>query len=209
MELELSIGNIALDFLSSDLWDIVQKTSVHSSNGDSINLKKPIELLQILVNLIIQNSKYSGDRKIILFENIDHMLSVSEYKLFLTEMEKYGDLYDIYTLVTTSLDGYVYVTENTIDGITIFNTVIFFLPDIHRLLLFINENYPYYRIFNSSDLMNNIEKIVQKIGKSGYMIEDEEMTICKLLNDTMIKSEIRRNKENHMITAFLNGSYMV
>lgn len=206
-EMADSIGNIALDFKTSDLWEMVQKSKVYSINGEVIERKSPIELLEIMMNLIAQNA--NGERVMIIIENIDHLLDVCEYKLFMNEMNGYGDIYNIYTLVTTSLDGYIIVNQDVMEGITVFNEVDFSFPNVERLRAFINDNYPYYRQFKHDEIMNHIEKMVQKIGKEGYMIENDTMTICKLINDTLIIPEIRKSKENRAVTAFLNGCSVV
>lgn len=208
-EIAESIGSIELDFITSDLWDIVQKSTVNSINGEAVELKPPIELLRILVNLIIQNNKDNGERIVIIFENVDHILSICEYKSFLNEIQKYCDEYNIYFILSTSLDGYILANKELLEGVTVINNNDFTFPNMTRMASFINDNYPCYKIFESDELLSYIEKIVQKIGKEGYITESVEMTICKMINDTLIVPETRKSRENKAITAFLNGCSMV
>lgn len=127
----------------------------------------------------------------------------------MNEMITYSDIYNIYIIVSTSLDGYVLVRDDVIEGITVFNSIDFTFPNVERLSTFINENYPYFRIFENDELLKYITPMVQRIGKEGYIIESVEMAICKIINDTLVEPEIRKDKENRAVTAFLNGYTMV
>lgn len=208
-EIEKTIGNLQLDYSISDLWDIVQKSKVYSANGEPVDRKTPLELLHIFSKLLMANIMNTSEKVLLIVENIDHLLSIEEYKIFLHEMDKYGELYGVYTLVTTSLEGYALITENTIEGITVFNSADFGFPGKQRLLTFINENYPFNRKMECEEMFESLEKIIQKIGKIGYMIEDDDVTICKLINDTVIQTECRKHAENKAITAFLRGDLMI
>ncbi|MCQ2499624.1 MAG: type II CRISPR-associated endonuclease Cas1 [Lachnospiraceae bacterium] len=208
-EMVKSIGDIAIDFSTSDLWEIVQKSKAYSRDGEAIELKSPFELLRIMINLIIKNTQNSAERIIIDIENMDHWLDIGEYKSFMNEMITYSDIYNIYIIVSTSLDGYVLVRDDVIEGITVFNSIDFTFPNVERLSTFINENYPYFRIFENDELLKYITPMVQRIGKEGYIIESVEMAICKIINDTLVEPEIRKDKENRAVTAFLNGYTMV
>lgn len=198
-----SIGGLEMTYSLASVWDMIQKSELQAIDDGYIENKNGVELINIYLSLLIELLKNNPEKQLIIFENIDHMISVEEYKNVVNRCTQIAYEYDLYFMFTTSLSNYVTITDELIEGITVFNDEVFTFPEIERVCQYINDNYPFCKVFDIVDICIKLEKICHKIGKVGYLYEDQEMVICKLLNDTIIEKETKKTETNLMETHFL------
>lgn len=204
-ELKQSIGKIELDYNVSELWDIIQKADLKMTNGEYLESVSSIELLNVFINVLVGILEDEPVKSVIVFDNIDHLIALKEYRQFVSKCSEISDRFDIYFIFLTSLDGYVYIDEDNLEGITVFNQEVFTFPSVDKLTYFTKNNYPFNRTFDDNELMEILTKIVQKIGKKNYILENEEMVICKMINDSLMIKEYRKKADNIAENCFLNG----
>lgn len=207
--LERSITNLQLDYQYSALWDIVQKSDVYLADNRHIEEAANFELAKLCMDIIVQLLDMNPEKTMIIWENVDHLLTNEEYEYVVKECENIARKYDVYFIFTTSLYRYVYVTESTIEGIHVFNEEDFIFPDIEKVQNFINNNYPYYKEWSEKEIYRVIQNNVHKIGMKGYLEEDKNMVVLKLINDTLIGKEVKKEEIHSEEKAFLMNGNMV
>ena len=199
------LGAIELDYSMSDIWDILQKSDIYGENQTRLDNKSGYEIIVILLNLLEQKLSYTPQKQLIIFENIDHFLTKEEYVKIIKKIEMIVKKYDIYFIITTSLDEYVECEKDILSGITIFGDVNFQMPDFNDIKSFIIENYPWNKKISDEMIKILLEKIVQKIGRKSYLCSVEENVLCKMINQTLLLSESLNDEEIIPEKAFLKA----
>ncbi len=201
--IERNIVNLQLDYQYSDLWDIIQKSEVYLSDSRHIEEASDFELVKLCLDIIKQLLEINPEKTMILWENIDHLLTEEEYEYVVRACEDIVKKYDIYFIFTTSLQQYVYITESTIEGIHVFNEEDFIFPEIEKIKNFVNNHYPYYKEWSKEELYKAIKSNVHKIGMKGYLEEDKNIVVLKLINDTFIEKEVKKEQAHLEESSFL------
>ena len=183
------LGDIEINYSTSEVWDMIQKSNVTGKNETNLEDKESGELIFIALNLVEEVLKATPKKMLVIFENIDHILSVKEYRNMIDRMQQISEKFDIYFLITTSLDKYVVCQENLCAGITAFNDLDFQFPELEELQNAINDNYPCNKIFDQTQISEMIESIAQRIGKTTYLDSIEENVICKIINKSMLLND--------------------
>lgn len=199
------LGDIELNYETADVWDMVQKADITGENRTPFEDKNIYDLLMILLNIIEQNMKQTPRKMMIIFENLDHLISKKEY-IELMQKTKYLSVnYDICFLITTSLDGYILCEKELYTGIVVIGIEDFQFPEENNLLKFIEDNYPYNKKFDEAKISAIIQNIVQRIGVNDYLIDTEENVICKMINQTLLLKESCETGDNILENAFLKS----
>lgn len=199
------LGNIEINYSPSELWDMVQKSNITGKSETNLEDKDSAELIFIALNLIEEVLKATPKKMLVIFENVDHILSVREYRKMIERMQRISEKYDIYFLITTSLDKYVVCQESLCSGIAIFNDLDFQFPELEELQNAINDNYPCNKIFDQSQISEMIENIAQRIGKTKYLESVEELVVCKIINKSMMLNDRWLKNENTPEISFLKA----
>lgn len=97
--------------------------------------------------------------------------------------------YDVYFILSTSLDGYVGCDGKLCSGITVLGEVDFQMPEFNEIETYIENNYPCNRRFSEEQLQENLKKIIQHIGQTEYLYTVEDNVICKLINQTLMLND--------------------
>lgn len=199
------LGDIELTYEMSAVWDMVQKSDVVGNNQMMLEDKESYELLILFLNLIEEVMAVTPKKMLVLIENIDHMISQKEYAEVIGKLKKIGYKYEVYFVLSTSLDGYVVCENELCPGIKIFGEVDFQMPEFSDLINFINDNYPCYKSISEGLLQKDIMKIVHRIGQNSYLCNVEENVICKLINQTLMLYEKWMDTEKVPEIAFLKA----
>lgn len=199
------LGAIELVYEVADMWDIVQKTNLIGVNETLLDDKGNFELLLIFLNLLEEVIKVAPKKMLVIMENIDHLITKKEYRDILVRIQKIGMKYDIYFILSTSIDGYVECDKSLCEGISIFGDVDFQMPEFYTLLSYIHDNYPYNKKFSEKQFQDILEKIIHKIGQKEFLCNVEENVVCKLINRTLMLNEKWKNVENILEIAFLKA----
>lgn len=76
------LGDVELTYAVSDVWDMVQKSNVVGNGQTSLEDKNNFELFTIFLNLIGHVMEINPRKLLIIVENIDHLISKKNMKLF-------------------------------------------------------------------------------------------------------------------------------
>ena len=197
------LGNVELSYSASDLWNMIQKSDVTGTNQTLLEDKGNYELLIIFLNLLEEVMAVNPKKILILLENIDHWISCEEYRKIVKKIQTIVKKYDIYFILTTSIDGYAVCNEELCGGIHIVGDVQFQMPEFDEMLHYVNGIYPCNKKLSEKEIQNDLEKIIQKIGSPGYLYTVEENVVCKLINETLFLKEKWSGAENLLEIAFL------
>lgn len=180
------LGNIELSYTTSNVWDMIQKSDIVGNNQIMLDEQNSYDLLIIFLNLIEEIMKTNPRKILVILENIDHLLSRTEYSDVLDKLLDIGRKYNIYFILSTSIDGYIRCNKELCPGIKIFGDVDFQMPEFDKLSYYINEHYPYHKHFSDEEIQNDLCKVIQKIGQNNFLYNIEESVICKLINQTLL-----------------------
>lgn len=204
------IGKLSLSYAISDIWEMIQKTEILGATEDEfIENKSAVELIEIYLNLLEKSMVYEPNRSLVIFENIDHMISVNDYKKIISVANKMTIDYDIHFIFSTSIDGYCIIDYGNEMGINVFNIMIYALPEWDRLKAFIYENYPYEKDLSDDEIRKGVEAIIHKIGKVNSLTEIQDIIFLKLINKSLAINESLENKTFMPELCFLNSANMI
>lgn len=199
------LGDVELTYAVSDVWDMVQKSNVVGNGQTSLEDKNNFELFTIFLNLIGHVMEINPRKLLIIVENIDHLISKKEYEVVLKQMQQICIKYDVYFILSTSLDGYVGCDGKLCSGITVLGEVDFQMPEFNEIETYIENNYPCNRRFSEEQLQENLKKIIQHIGQKEYLYTVEDNVICKLINQTLMLNDRWEDTEKKPEIAFLKA----
>lgn len=190
MNSEISkLGPIELTYEVSDLWGIIQKSTMMTDTGAEIEEKSIAELIHIYLNLLKEIFLYNPQKSLLIFENMDHMVTREEFRNIIYVLKDFSEKYDVYAIISTSLTGYPVVNSELIEGITVFNDVEFTFPEADRLIEFINESYPIQYEFTMEQVIEAIKKTIHNIGRSDLLYGAKSVIISKLINQSLMIKE--------------------
>ena len=208
-ELFACIPNLSINYEREYLFDIVQKSELLSKSGDVLEKLHETELLETLMECICEYQYSVPNRIIVIIENIDHLVERQDYRHFIEKSLLISRQTETYFIFTTSLDGYVYIDQGTIEGVSTFNDLIFSFPESEHMCSFILDSFPYAVDYSEEDIYERIKEGVHRIGKEGEIISPESETVRKLVNRTMGITNCLKNPVNSMVFAFLKSENMV
>lgn len=180
------LGDIELTYDISEMWDMVQKSNITGTEQTLLEDKSNYELFLIFLNLIDAVITSNPRKMLIIIENADHFLSIEEYRNIIERMCCVATKFDIYFIVSSSLDGYVKVDKELCTGITVFGDCDFQMPQYEKISKYIHENYPCHKQFSEEKIKDMLEHMIQRVGKKDFLSTIEEDIICKLINQTLM-----------------------
>lgn len=74
-------------------------------------------------------------------------------------------------------------------GVTVFNDVIYGIPDMYHIKEFIENNYPYNRELEYDELIEMLQNVIHKIGGKGELVSISDLVILKLINESLAINE--------------------
>lgn len=197
------VGNLELTYAAADLWNMIQKSDIVGKDEKNLEDIDTYEMLITFLNLLEEVMKVNPKKTMVVLENIDHMVSRNEYVEIIRKLQYQSRKFDVYFVVTTSMQGYVVCDKELCSGIKVFGDVDFQMPEFQKLLNFVHENYPCNKNILETQLIEHLTKIIQMIGTQGYLYNVEENVICKLINQTLLLNEKWKENENLLEIAFL------
>lgn len=198
------LGNIELSYDVADIWNMVQKTDI--AGVDQMLLEEEnFEVINILLNLLEEVMAVNPRKMIVLFENIDHLITKKEYKNLINKIENIAWKNNLYFILTTSIEGYCECDDELCSGISIFGDVDFQMPEYEKLVCFINDNYPYYKNVGEDQVRRVMERIIHSIGQQEIIHSWEELVICKMINQTLLVKEKWEESISEPEMAFLKS----
>lgn len=203
-ELFSSFENFSIDFESSNLFEIMQESVACNKNGENINYLSTYELIINYIELIEKLNEESGKQKLLIINNIDHMINQQEYRKIFEYSKTISEKSDINFLFKISLDGYCVVDKEDFESITIINDEEFIMPEYNRVADYIEKNYPIYRESDYQWVEYNLENCINKIGVSNQSVDLGINIILCILNRSLNVDNKVKYKTNNIELNFLN-----
>lgn len=194
---------LSLNYERADLFEIIQKTEVLTCDGAPLETLSTYDLLNTVLESIKTIQEYNPERILIVTKNIDHMVTRQEYHKIVERMYEISYQTDTYFACSLSIIGYTHITELLCEGITVFNDVVFSLPEADRLYHFIVENYPVVTNLSKDTFFSLLEVAINNIGASGEIASIECEVIRKLINKTLAITNKLECPINPLFLAFL------
>lgn len=199
------LGDIELIYHPSELWEMVQKTEVCAIGELGVDEKSNFEMFNIYLHLLENMVAIHPKNTILILENLDHLLSINEYRETIDTLKSISQKYPIYFLITTSLDNYVVIDEELCSGISICNDEDFQMEELDQTLKFIKSKYPNQHHPEDAEIIRSLNKVIHRIGKREYLTNVHQNVICKLINETILLKDSFPKDENVLELAFLKN----
>lgn len=184
------LGDIQLRYEMSELWDMVQKSSIVPCNDNEyLENKSGNELVNIYLNSLEKSLKIFPERTLVIFRDLDHLVKKSEYCDLVYRMKNISDNCDVHFIISSSIDGYCSLKNRLETGVTVFNDVIYGIPDMYHIKEFIENNYPYNRKLEYDELIEMLQNVIHKIGGKGKLFNISDLVILKLINESLAINE--------------------
>lgn len=184
------LGDIQLRYEMSELWDMVQKSSIVPYNDNEyLENKSGNELVNIYLNSLEKSLEIFPERTLVIFRDLDHLVKKSEYCDLVYRMKNISDNYDVHFIISSSIDGYCWLKNGLETGVTVFNDVIYGIPDMYHIKEFIENNYPYNRELEYDELIEMLQNVIHKIGGKGKLVSISDLVILKLINESLAINE--------------------
>lgn len=95
---------------------------------------------------------------------------------------------NIVFLFSTSLPRFVVLDESLIEGVTVFNNIVYSLPDMLHLKKFVNDYYPCKKEFNSNEIIRLLEDTVHYLNLSELPVSNmQSIVFQKMINDSNLE----------------------
>ena len=200
-ELFASVGNLEFRYDEKDLFSMVQSTEICGRDEMPIERMDIWELIQMYLGILVEVHQNNPEKTLIILENIDHLLREEEYGELCIWIEEVSKQYDIWFVLTTSLPGYVYMSEESISGVNIVNDLIYSMPAYDKIHGFLQENYPC--TFSGQGWEEELKSIVHYIGKEEMVLHPVGMILLKLVNHSLCVETVVKNGLNQLENSFL------
>ncbi len=204
------LGNISLDYEREALWSMVQKSELKTENGDSLETLSTMELLDIFFNSLERICQTAPEKYLIVFKNIDHFVLRENYLKVVSRSYDNAYKYDTTYIFTTSLPRYVLPEDAVIEGITVFNNVVYSLPDNIHLKEFINDYYPCQKEFDIEEISNMICDIIHYINVSDLPVENlQSLVLQRMINKSNLENTNVFKNGNKIEIQYISGEDML
>lgn len=198
---------IELGFELHEVLELIQKSIVKGPEECAIEELSSYELLVDLISLTNQSKlhTYSTGKRLYIFSDIDHLLSIKEYKAIIEKC--ISDRIDSsYYLFTSGTDGYICMNEELITGVSVINDCMFVFEDFDRMREFIASHYPSNSMPDRAELFRLITATVHRIGKQDSALDEREWLIQNILNQALGIISINRGVDNQLEANYLWNS---
>lgn len=197
--------DVELQYTLEDLFEMVQKTSMRTSGGEDLHVLSSDSLIDVFLDIVCKLQEISPEKRLFVFENIDHYLSVSKYCEFLKRCKRISYESNSWFICTTSLNEYVCFDEGLDNGINVINDEVFIMPSLDRCLYFLKSSYPLERDWDISALKDMLKSIIHDIGRKESFPQLSDVVFLKLLNDSFgVRSRLKSEPKKPEIACLLD-----
>lgn len=184
---------IQFQYSQEDLFSMIQQTSIRTVDDKDIHELEICELIDVFLEIVSKHQKLLPEKRSYVFENVDHMLTKEDYKVLVSKCSSLCEESNLWFIFSSSLDEYVYISEDTVEGVNVVNDGIYIMPAMEHIIDFVKCYYPMEIEVEQEKMIHVLKRIVQKIGSSEKLIQPAEIVIMKLVNET---NDIKTHWEN-------------
>ena len=135
-----SESNMEFVFNDSDITGIIYESEVQMSDERVIENASDFELIKNYILLLAKIQSEEGEKKLIILDNLDHLVSVKEYNHIMKMISEVCEKSDIRFIVSTSIDGYVFLEKEYFEGINCINDIVCSMPEYEEIKNYIEFN---------------------------------------------------------------------
>lgn len=208
-ELAKTIGNIEIGYDTKNMLEVISESMIYGVDGKVIEQLSNYELLETYLDLIVQMQEREPKKMLILIENIDHLLDYTEYEKVYLKMQQIAEEYDCWFVMSASIQGYVVLNTESIEGIQIINDVVFSFPSYEHIFTFLKEVYPVEREWREIEVLGGLKETIQYVGNENYSIDFKGNVFLKLINQTLGIQTVARNMVNSIEMAFFTDDSVI
>lgn len=203
------IGNISVGYNCENLINIIQKSYIETREGKALEQLNNYELFNIFLNTLHRLQEYEPTKVLVCVKDIDHLLESDKYNTLCQKIEEISKITDTWFIISASLDGYCVVDKDMIEGINVFNELVYSVPDLEHLKEYLEDNYPFNVVLEEKKLLNILKYAIPYIGVAEPFLTYDVMTSIKIVNDTLeIKNSLDK-PANVLSLAFLSDKNMI
>ena len=193
-----NIGKVSVEYdLIKKNEELIKKCEVNIPEDNG-------ELLIIYINLILEQNRITPEKRLIIIENVDFMIERPRYLQLIDYCNEIAKESDIWFLFSVSIPGFGVVREELMDGITVVNDVIYSFDEVSYVKAFIEENYPIYKEFSKTEVMDALRECLHSLG-SVYAPSVTGMVYDKMISGSMgIYKKIKKEDIKSAEIAYLN-----
>ena len=200
---------VEIQYTQEDLFSMLQQTSIKTSDGRDIHVLNIIELLDVFIEIIEKQQELIPEKRLYIFENIDHLISKQDYWRLVAKCEQMSKESSVWFIFSTSLDGYVLINEETIESVNVFNEEVFVMPSLEHIICFLEANYPLEIEWNEDVIISKLSRVVHEIGDSDELLQPDELVVIKLINETnQIKNNWKKSPTSPEIQCLMDVSML-
>ena len=176
-------------------------------DGYQLEESSNYRLLCELLTIVEQLQKANNTKTLIILENIDHLVERDEYKGLCQRIEILTQKSDTWTILTSSIDGFLCIDASTLEGVSVVHANIYSMPGFEEIKEFVQQNYPIEKRFTDQEIEALVEVSASKIGEQ-YIEDLRGHIVARLIN----KSEVFQNSCKPLSMpemTFLSGQNML
>lgn len=179
-----SESNMEFVFNDSDITEIMYESKVQMSDERAIENASDFELIKNYILLLEKIQSEEGEKKLIILDNLDHLVSVKEYNHIMKMISEVCEKSDIRFIVSTSIDGYVFLEKEYFEGINCINDIVYSMPEYEEIKNYIEFNYPVNYEFSDEEFKNMLMTFLHNVGRESYVFDVRGYIAEKLINQS-------------------------
>lgn len=199
-----SFGKVMFDYDREELFSIIHQSEIKSSDSDYLEILSEYELATIFLNTYKKIQTIEPEKSLIIFKNIDHLIHKEKYDNFIHICDDVKMDSNTEFIISSSIDEYVYFDKILCEGITVFNDVIYRVPEYIHLKEYVENEYPIYEELDEDTFDLIMKKCINKIGKTGNITSFEDVAIYKMINKTLLIDNIIEKPVKSMVIAYIS-----
>ena len=179
-----SESNMEFAFNDSDITGIIYESEVQMSDERAIENASDFELIKNYILLLAKIQSEEGEKKLIILENLDHLISVKEYNHIMKMIFEVCEKSDIRFIISTSIDGYVFLEKEYFEGINCINDIIYSMPEYEEIKNYIEFNYPVNYKFSDEEFKKMLMTFLQNVGRESYAFDVRGYIAERIINQS-------------------------
>lgn len=183
--LQLDKMLLDVELLDFELSSILKNQLMMKLKGEenlSLVDTKALDLLITYIELMIKLDGKIPTKRLIIFNNLDRMLELEEYDVFVNHLISVVSTHDFTFIVTSSKENYVTINSSLIEGINVINEGVFNADSLEQMMVYVVNHYPYYKEFTDEEFIALLKPVMHKIGSKSGFIDVESQVVLKILN---------------------------
>lgn len=178
-------SDLRIGYKEDNLLDMIQCSEISFVDGRVLEELSNVELLDNYLKLIAEEQHEEGKKTMLIFENIDNFLYREEYLRFMDDLAADVVKSDLWCVVSTSLEGYVFLDKQYFTGINCVNDIIYTMADYAEVKEYVEFNYPVNKSFSDEEFKLGIETVIHNIGVDKHEYDLRGYIMEKLINTSM------------------------